>query len=212
MNNVKKQKIYTNRVKLIREHSGIKTKTKFAGLLCMDVDLLGKIEKNEILLPIEIAYKIVKKYGSDLDWLYMKSDTPFKEIKEKRSYDCAAFNKKDIANRVKELRLGGYVKSDLKIITIEQGNEERLSNIPEFSQKEFAKKIDVKVRDIEEIEQGNKILSEEIALKIVDCFDISLDWLYELSDDPINPIKTKKVKEYIARLGMNIKYTPCDSE
>ncbi|MCL1820795.1 MAG: helix-turn-helix transcriptional regulator [Oscillospiraceae bacterium] len=88
--------------------------------------------------------------------------------------------KKDIIHgRVKELRTSSNVK---------------------LTQEEFAWEIGCSTNTISRIEQRKISLTSDIALKIAEKFDVSLDWLFMLTDDDNDfyaPKKRKKLQDVL---------------
>lgn len=66
-----------------------------------------------------------------------------------------------------------------------------------LTQEKFAESIQVSPNTISRIEQKNMSLSSEIALKIADKYKVSLDWLFNRSNDKLRTQDYLTVKKCI---------------
>lgn len=64
-----------------------------------------------------------------------------------------------------------------------------------LTQPAFAASIDVSSNTISRIEREEMSLSSDIALKIVDVYKVSLDWLFLCSDDELSPTRKNSLGE-----------------
>lgn len=70
-----------------------------------------------------------------------------------------------------------------------------LRQIHQLTQEQFAERIEIATNTVSRIERGKMILSSEIALKVADTFQISLDWLFYRSDERLSPRCRDSCKE-----------------
>nr|WP_319487810.1 helix-turn-helix transcriptional regulator [uncultured Caproiciproducens sp.] len=75
------------------------------------------------------------------------------------------------------------------------GRVKNLRDSRELTQAEFAESIDVSSNTISRIEREDMSLSSDIALKIADTYEVSLDWLFLRSEEDLSPIRQASVKE-----------------
>jgi Predicted transcriptional regulators len=75
------------------------------------------------------------------------------------------------------------------------GRVKELRESKQLTQLEFAESIDVSSNTISRIERKEMSLSSDIALRIADVYDISLDWLFYRSDERISPKTKEKMRE-----------------
>lgn len=91
------------------------------------------------------------------------------------------------------------------------GRVKDLREREKLTQAQFAESIDVSSNTISRIEREDMSLSSDIALKIADKYDISLDWLFLRGEKILSPkcqasikeaIKCIEVQEYAPEQGL----------
>jgi transcriptional regulator with XRE-family HTH domain len=196
-----------HRVKEIREQLGF-THSAFAielnelGLTEITSRKIKDIEEGRATLSAEIAVGIVKRFGSSLEWLYGRVEGLSKPIKNKSntSLDENFFDMGIVRERITKLIEGNYVSTEEKYIgkntqIIQTNDIDIARKSKKLTKEEFAEIAKLGKSTINENMQEK--ISINTAMLIADAFNVSLDWIFGLSDGTIDETIVKKIYDLI---------------